>query len=237
MLIRALIVVSAGALFTTLSRNLVVSLVIILGMLALTLHTSDRIRLTKNLLGLALSIAGLIIILLLTGLESSVHDYSTVYLERLSRMFSADIVKSGENLAPRWEEIQYAWTAISQHPILGIGLHNTYRPPFYLGEPAGLRTYVHNAYLSLWLKTGLLGLTSFVWLSVAFVKRGCRDWLRVKDDSLRAIYLGCTMAYVGMMISNVVSPSFVQAGSLAILGVILGINEAISIQNRQSRNA
>lgn len=140
-------------------------------------------------------------------------------------MFSATILTSEETLVSRWDEIRYAWAHIVEHPIFGIGLYRRYRPPFYVGDT--LTRHVHNSYVSIWLKTGLLGLVPFLWLSVHFLQRGFRYWRDVRDRFLRAVTLGHTLAYLGMMISNLVGPTFVSNWSLAVFGVILGINEVI----------
>jgi cell division protein FtsW (lipid II flippase) len=90
---------------------------------------------------------------------------------------------------------------------------------------------IHNAYLSIWLKTGLLGLLSFLCLSFRFLVRGLRHWRDAQDGFLRAVTLGFALAYLAMMISNLVTSSFVNHWNLAIYGVILGINEVVFAHN------
>lgn len=144
-------------------------------------------------------------------------------------MFSSTILSPEETLAWRWKEIQYAWMQIVQNPIFGIGLKTPYRPAFYKGDQ--LTTYIHNAYLWIWLKTGLLGLVAFLWLSVRFLVRGFQHWRDSEDHFLRAVTLGFTLAYLALTISDLVAPSFVQGWSLAICAAIMGVNEVAFAQS------
>ena len=228
------VLVLAVALLTTLARNLLVSLAAAGALLVAILSEPARSRFGRNLLGIAFVAIGLVAVLTLAGRASALVAYSGAFVERLGRMVSGQIVAPGENLVPRWAEVRFAWAQISNHPILGIGLKSPYRPPFYMGEPVGARTFIHNAYLSLWLKTGLPGLVSFLWLSGMFLWRGFRHWRDTDDVFLRSVALGFTLAYFGMMLSNWVTCSLVQEGSLPIFGVVLGINEVIFRQNGSS---
>jgi len=226
-----LLVLGLGLLLV-LDRNLLISGTVSLVVSILILRESQRSRLAGNLLlaaGIAVGVAGAFVISENKSLVLFAPKYLITFLDRMSRMFSGAILTSEENLLPRWVEIRYAWAHIVEHPIFGIGLWNTYRPPFEVGDT--LRRYIHNAYVWIWLKTGLLGLVPFLWLSVRFLWRGFQHWRDVQDDFLRAASLGFTLAYLGMMISNLVAPFFVQDWSLAIFGVMLGINELIFAHN------
>jgi len=221
------VLVMGAALYVTVTRNLFVSLVLGVVLLLAVVTRYGRSRLVRNIaviVGVVPALAGLLVIV---GGESGLAEYAVALYGRLGRMFSADIFAPGESLAYRWAELRYSWAHISQHPILGIGLYSPYRPPFYPGEPIGLQRYIHNAYISLWLKTGIVGLSSFLWLSIAFVQRGVRKWRDLNDGFLRSVMLGLCVAYVGMMLSNLVAPSMVQPGSLVIFGVAFGLNEVI----------
>jgi O-antigen ligase len=232
------VAVLALGLLSTLARNVLVSGAVSFGLLFVALRHGQRVRLAEMLMFIGFLSALLVAGLLVAGEAGSLLRYADLYLERITRMFSADIVAEGENLQPRWLEIQYAWEKLKGSPILGIGLYNPYRPAFYVGEPVQLRHFLHNAYLALWIKTGLPGLLSFLWLSVLFVKRAFENWRRVGDcfagacndrggRLMRAAVLGSVVAFVGLLISNFVAPTFVQPGSLAVFGLIFGINEAL----------
>lgn len=225
-LLHPLLVLVLGVSFLVgITRNALISGAISLAVLISTLRQSQLSRLAGSLLLIACIAVGIAAALGISGKESLVLEYSAEYLGRLTGMFSSTILSSEETLVPRWREIQYAWPHIVQNPIFGIGVETPYRPPFFEGDP--LTAYIHNAYVWIWLKTGLLGLVPFLWLSVRFLRRGFRYWRDVQDDFLRALSLGLTLTYLSTMISNLVAPLFVEDWSLAIFGVMLGINELI----------
>lgn len=216
--------------FLSFERSFFISYAIILTALFLILRQSQLSRLVASLLLVTWIAVGVVGVLGLSGYSSLVLDYSTGILARIASIFSDTILTSGETLVSRWVEVQYAWARIVENPALGIGLWNPYRPPLY--ERDTITHYVHNAYVSIWLKTGLLGLIPFLWLCVRFLQRGFQHWREEGDGFLRAVVLGFTLAYLGMMINNLTAPYFVQDWSLAIFGVILGINELILMHSK-----
>jgi len=218
----------AAALFSTLARNLLIAGTVSFGLLTLLLDKEQRLDLFRMLLRVAVSLAVVLVVLVLLFDSSTlITRYAVAYAGRLERMFSDQILSRQENLYSRWEEMRFALHTLRDHPILGTGLYNPYRPPFYEGEAITLRHFIHNAYLGIWLKTGIAGLISFLWLSVAFLLQGFRGWKRVSQPLLRGVALGCVVAYVGLMLANLVAPSFLQPGSLVIVGVTLGLATSI----------
>jgi O-antigen ligase len=232
-LVNYLLILLLGlGLVTTLARNLLIAGAISLSVLFVLLHQRDRSRLGGRLLILAgIALFGMAALLLFGG-EFRLLQYLSAYSDRASRMFSGTILSSRENVLIRWDEVEYAWQQITKHPILGIGFTTPYRPPFYLGDKGTY--YIHNAYLWIWLKTGLLGLAAFLGLSFRFLQRGFQHWRDADDSFLRAAMLGFTLAYLGMMITNLVAPSFVENWNAAIFAVIMGIGEAILTQKQMT---
>ncbi len=232
----AIMLVLATALFSTLARNLLIAGTVSFGLLALLLGSEQRRNLIQMLLRLTVSLAVVLVFLALVFDTSTlITQYAAAYVGRLERMFSSEILTREENLFSRWEEMQFAFQRLQENPILGTGLYNPYRPAFYEGEPITLRHFIHNAYLGIWLKTGIAGLVSFLWFSAAFLRQGFRGlerserqgWKRVSHPLLRGVALGSLVAYVGLLMANFVAPSFLQPGSLAIMGVTLGLTTSI----------
>jgi O-antigen ligase len=135
-------------------------------------------------------------------------------------------------------ETDYALQSIAQHPWLGIGLANAYRPILdrdqyaYSERPEiGLRYYIHNVYLWVWVDMGLVGLIPFVWLIGCAVIRGFARWRKVSDPKMRVAALGITLAVFGQAISNLVAPNFFQTWSLFVFPLLMGVSELIYSQD------
>jgi O-antigen ligase len=230
--VHTLVILLLGlGLLTTVTRNVLVSLAIGLGVLVVMVRRSELSRLAAALTVVAgITLLGMAVLMLLGG-EERLLQYFSAYLERTSRMFSATILSSHENVLIRWREIEYAWQQITERPVFGIGFQTSYRPVFSQFERVSLTHYLHNAYLSIWLKAGLLGLVSFMWLSLCFLRRGFQHWREVQDSFLGAVTLGFTLAYLALMVSNLVAPTFVQDQSAMIFAVIMGMNEVAFMQS------
>lgn len=212
-------------LLTTIARNILVSGAVTLAVLGVILRKPERSRLASRLLILIIIVLASATTLWTTGNDERLLQYVSTYLERSSRMFSDAILSSSESLDWRAKEIQSAWPQIVQNPIFGVGMNAPYRLPFNRWDK--LTYYIHNAYLWIWLKAGLLGLIPFLWVSFHFLQRGLWRWRDLQDGLLASITLGFTLAYLAFMISNLVAPSFVEDWSAAIFPVMLGINEVV----------
>lgn len=235
-LLRPLQVIVLGAgLLVTITRHPLVSATISLAVLVFILRRFELSRLARSLLFTAFMAVVVVGALWMSGRAPFMQEYFAAYLGRLQRMFSAAILAPEENLVPRWIETRYAWAHILEHPIFGIGLGTPYRPPLYEGEL--IAYYVHNAYVWIWLAAGLFGLVPFLLLSARFLRRGFRHWRNVQDSLLRTVALGFTVAYLGMMISNLVAPSYLEHWSLVLFGVMLGTNESIMMVMKRPTSA
>jgi O-antigen ligase len=222
----ALLLLECVSLLLTLGRNLIISSAASLLVLVGLLNSSQRSRLmAKVVVGIfvaALAVA----ILTAADSESKLLRYIPAFLDRFRHLFEVGIEASTETLTWRTNENRYAWSHIIENPLLGIGLFSAYRPPFFVGDTTLIR-FIHNAYLWFWLRTGLLGLAAFLWLSFRFLQRGLGQWSSVEDGFGSSLVLGFSLAYLALMISNIVAPSFVQSMSATALAVTWGISEVL----------
>jgi O-antigen ligase len=129
-----------------------------------------------------------------------------------------------------WEiravENKYAIEKIVSSPIWGIGFQRAYRPQIYYPED-NIEWFIHNGYLWIMLKLGVLGFIPFLWFSYIFLKRGMKYWYQVEDRVSRGIVLGSVCAYLGFAVGNIASPNFMQNWEVAVFGLCFGMNEVI----------
>ena len=67
----------------------------------------------------------------------------------------------------------------------------------------------------------------FLWLCAAHLLRLIRHYHEIRDDSLRATYLGYGAAFLGMVACNIATPTFVIGTRLVFFPVAMAISEVI----------
>ena len=187
---------------------------------------AERIRLIGRLLPFVLGFVLLVMAQQVIDPGGAAQMQAAV-LDRAESLLE-DLTRTDSSVQWRLIESQYALQQIARHPLLGIGVANPYRPP--LEFEAGmfiLDFYAHNAYLWIAVMAGLAGLLPFVWLCMSFIIRALRMGPRIKDAGLRAVCVGFGVAFVGVMVSNLVAPNLVQNWSLSIYPLMMGINEIV----------
>lgn len=215
----------AIGLFLTFQRNYWTTFLLMFALLGLLIRWSGKLYLFK-LIVLSISIILVTIILHINLLDK----YIAAASDRLIRGMQPHTLQQDVSVQWRVMETRYGVQSILQHPILGIGLGNFYRPAVpadaYLGT-IGNRWYIHNAYLWVLIDMGLVGFIPFILLYAAAIIRGFRYWERISDQRLKVILLGGTLGIFGQAISNIVAPSFFQDWMVLIFAIIMGINELI----------
>jgi O-antigen ligase len=164
-----------------------------------------------------------------------------IYADRMGSIFqTASNDRADSSLEWRVMENYYAQQSVREHLWLGIGPSGVYRPPFEIEVQANeypINWYVHNSYLWIAVMMGLAGLVPFLWLSFQFILRTLWRWTELRDDEFVGVYIGFGTGYLGMMISNIVAPNFVQSWALIIYPVAMGVNEVIYRLNQQEKEA
>jgi O-antigen ligase len=213
----------------TFKRNLWIAVFLAFLLLMLLSRWETRLRMAGGIL----AIIFMATILLLTILSQSVSETNKLVTGTLDRLFSLANPRTFEdpNSSLRWRdfEYQYAIPQIISHPLIGLGLGAIYRP-FVIkkdGEGFDGRKYTHNGHLYIIVKSGLLGYTCFVVLSLLALARGFKFWRKIPNLQFRAVLLGFTLAYLGILIGSIVSPMIVTAWWTPVIGVLLGVNEVI----------
>jgi O-antigen ligase len=223
----------AAGIFLSFQRNYWITMLLMVGLLFLLVSWAERLRALK---WLVVVLAGVVTLIAFPGF--GLDNYVLAAQDRLFRGMQAETLAEDKSTQMRVMETEYALETVSQRPLFGIGMGNTYRPwmpddaYFRPEDPRlGLRWYAHNAYLWLWVMAGAVGLVPFLMLYGLFVWRGLKYWRHIKGNlggsGRRAVVLGSTLAILGQMISNLVAPNFLQAGSLVIFAILMGINEVI----------
>jgi O-antigen ligase len=221
--------------FKTYFREYWLTLFVVCVLLFGFLSSGERLRLLKRMAPVAIA-AMLIVVMLMAAQPRKVERIAQPLMDRVASL-GQNPLKEG-SVQWRLIETRYALQQISLHPVLGIGIGNTYRPPMESESDTTSFTdwtskYVENGYLYIVLMMGLVGLLPFLWLCAAYLLRVFRHQHEIKDDSLRAVYLGFGAAFLGMMACNIASPTFVIGARLIFFPVSMAISEVILRLSRE----
>jgi len=217
------------ALLFTFLRSYWAVLIIVFILLALIVRAHERQRLIGWSL-VVMCLLAFVLIPVFISRESGIRRLVNASFSRLATLWSPKTLTEG-SLQGRYVEAEYAIPQIISHPFLGLGLGAQYRPfdsrIDLRGTKSDFRGYIHNGHLWILLDTGLLGYLAFIWLSIAFLSRGFRYWRSIADDRMRGIMLGFTLTYLSVLIAALVNPTFTEWKWTPVIGIMMGINEAI----------
>jgi O-antigen ligase len=160
-------------------------------------------------------------------------------------------VKMPESEFSQWRlfENEQALRAISERPLTGVALGNSYRNvTTFQGEARGQYTrgsiaagevsrftrYVHNSYLSIAVKMGLPALIIFLWFCVAFLFKGWQLYQHMPDSELKGIVLGALAGFVGLLVWCILHALFIKRPGTPVVGLMAGLVGSIHyIQGRE----
>ncbi len=167
-----------------------------------------------------LSILGVI------GLGAVLAVKPAIITSAVDRMFSVnDEVSHGQSLAWRFYENGIAIEKIQDSPILGIGLGATYRPPAKSDVTPEQVRYVHNAYLFMIMKMGLVVFVCFM----AFIFT-CIYWLNSSCKSTNKFHSNYSIVTVSILfeyfMTCMTQPELMQSSGIAFIATLLGLSVA-----------
>jgi O-antigen ligase len=197
--------------------------------IALFVPHALRVRLGQGLLVL-LGLGALVLALFAAGVQlpDKVQPALEAMLGRATSIVTPDATLNSSSLQWRVFETEAAFSSLAESPQ-GVGLGNTYRPITTLsGEAAGyqgnpLNTFVHNSYLYIAVKTGVLGLAAFLWFCLAFLLCSWRLFRRMPHGPDRWLVLTIVASFVGIMQWSVTEANFMQTCATATVGLMVGL--------------
>lgn len=154
--------------------------------------------------------------------------------ERLISTFEEGSHKS--SLGWRFEEVHFAMKELTRSPLLGIGYGTPYKPYIPLSgiieQDVSLMRYAHNAYIAVWLKLGIPGLVTILWLAVATFRRGVRLVRTTTDDRRRAVCSAALAGFFVAIVTSVTQPEWVVGTGIMFFGLVVGLLAACDVVDR-----
>jgi hypothetical protein len=225
-------------LLLTYTRALWIASAIAMGVVLLVIFPFYKAYLTRYLL-IGITVLGLLVGLLGTQLTQSISDsgLATAFLSRVTSIFTPEETIQSYSLQWRIFEQEEGLRSVSEHPLLGVGLGNSYRKVTLLqGEDLGWVTkntasgqisrftrFLHNSYLSIAVKMGLIGLVCFLWFCIAVVVSSAKLYRNLSDGQSKAIALAVPATFLGLMFWSFFHEHFIQTEGTATVGLIAGL--------------
>jgi len=139
------------------------------------------------------------------GARTAGEKFSRLVVQRFTSIFERQTYETDESFQNRMKENRYAIQQIKRSPVFGIGADaprqykEWTRPGFYTKVIYPLY-YIHNSYLELWMVYGLLGILSFIWLSIVFLVRSFTLSRRARDPTWRVLAVSFFAGYIGFLV-------------------------------------
>jgi O-antigen/teichoic acid export membrane protein len=211
--------------------------------LALGLITAVFIRIYRARLARYLAIGSAVLVLALSvyGLVAAELKASPAFANavttRVLSMFTVRDTLDTNSAEWRLFENREALRSISEHPLLGVGLGNSYRNLTLLGGEADgwmsasmlpdqlyrFTRFLHNSYLSIAMKMGVPALVCFLWFCAAFLVSGWQLYRNLSGGYLRAVVLSLLAGFAGLLLWSLLHQHFIQAESTLIVGLMVGL--------------
>lgn len=122
----------------------------------------------------------------------------------------------------RLGEYLYVWNLIQESPWIGHGVGYVFTMKQVISFEAGVQWYVHQYFLFIWLKQGLLGLGLFTWLLVAAVSLGARETRRREDPMESAWFATMAAATVFLIVLSLSNFPFGVVNEMFLLALLWG---------------
>jgi len=198
-------------------------------LIALFMPRADKTQFVRYALGAVLV---LVLIYSLFGGEIQSSTRNLAFLdslkERAMSIFTPEETLQSWSLQWRVFETEEALRSIDEQPVLGVGLGNAYRDVTLLrGEARSgqlrFTRFVHNSYLYMAVKMGVIGLIGFAWFYLSLLGNGWFAYARRFDGYYRRIALALLTCLCGLLSWSITEPHFMQLQSTIVVGLVSGL--------------
>ena len=208
----------------TYTRCIWVAAMFSFSILAFLISGDNKTRLISLII--MLLIISVTTIYFLGNYNNKINNYTLAVYARITSLLAGNKIIYSDTLNHRYIENKYALKEIKKHPIFGIGIGNNYRP-LLSGFDDKLAYYIHNGYLFILLKVGIVGFICFICFYVGFIIRCFLYWKRIEDTFYKSIIVGFMLSGSGILLINIIKPSFMEWNNILLSATIIGISETI----------
>ncbi len=162
----------------------------------------------------------------------------TLLSERAMSLLSPAETMDSSSLQWRAFETEEALNSISNHPLMGVGLGNSYRrittlqgeadgwysgKSLVAGEVSRFTRYLHSSYLWIPVKMGIPAFIIFLWFCAAFLVAGWRLMRMLPDSQMKGIVLAVVTGFAGLLVWTVFHQHLVMNRSSTAVAFMAGL--------------
>jgi len=158
-----------------------------------------------------------------SGLENRIEDF-----------FSRDVKTTTNYRLDMWKE---AIEEIKKHPFIGHG-YGAELTWYYLEESTEFTEAIHNSYLELVLRTGIIGLFSLLMVFSVFIIKMVKSIRTLEENSTQRAYLiGILSSFMSLLIFATFGPAFQAQYTFIFIWILMGLGISIIKSINQNRFA
>lgn len=226
-----LLAVCMVGLLVSLNRNMLIGLTA--GLFVTGLLTSRRGR-----FAVAAAVVAVGVLVSFTLAESSATVRNNSIAARVLSLSSTSELEGSATVTDRLHENNAALDSLSKSRILGIGWGASYGMREIVFQDGEFRVvsrgFIHNQYLGLWLRTGLIGLVAFLGALGLALTAGTR-WMRARSEDDDAwIGAGIVTSVTAIAVSSIVAIYVIHPSWAAVIAGLMAL--AASLQRELVRS-
>lgn len=180
--------------------------------------------------------AGLVVATAIFLLGSINFQSNLPLVKRVTSLSASNLEVNAEDRY-RLDERANVLSAISQHPITGLGMGVPWQAtaaPLSVEHEEG-RQYVHFAALWFWLKLGVLGLCAYLGLIAGSLVVAWQAWRHTREPLLRAFALASLCGIAGLAtMDTTASFTGVEARFTLVFGVQIGLLALLALRSKDA---
>jgi O-antigen ligase len=135
------------------------------------------------------------------------------------------------SLGWRFVEANYAWISLARSPLIGIGLGAAYKPfERVTGSESDLlfMRYIHNSYLGVWMKMGILGLLAVLWTISQTFYLGWRMAKNASHPGLKMLAATVVAGFSAPIFTSMTQPEWLASTGITYFALMIGMLAVIS---------
>jgi O-antigen ligase len=234
LLVGGLFTLCLAGVLASLNRNMVLGL-----LLGLTLSTLIVARGGRVVVGIAAAGAAAVALILLNS-AGALGPFDPAF-SRAGTLIHPHSVAASASATDRSRENHLAFAALRRTPLTGIGWGTSYGKTLATQQPDGTlkvtdQPFIHNLYLGLWLRTGLLGLIAYVAAVLAAIGYGVRWCRRRRWDGQSWLGAAVVLALIANSVSVALDVGTDPEKLVPFVGVLaLAVTLAQSLRREHER--